>query len=171
MEVGPPGSPSRRRTQTAAVSCRSRAGVGSDCGKGPLQRVRYATRRRTWRERARRGDRDEAIPVMRASSACSRSSQISRTARPSSVGAASNRSTAASASATSPPAPRSSSVSTRTPVAGTPHDSSCPERTRWSTAPRAHGDDAGYRDYRDRGRAMATSLAFDGHIAWAEAMP
>jgi hypothetical protein len=36
MEVGPPGSPSRRRAQTAAVSCRSRAGVGSDCGKGPL---------------------------------------------------------------------------------------------------------------------------------------
>jgi hypothetical protein len=37
MEVGPPGSPSRRRTQTAAVSCRSRTGVGSDCGKGPLR--------------------------------------------------------------------------------------------------------------------------------------
>jgi len=37
MEVGPPGSPCRRSgTQTAAVSCRSRAGVGSDCGKGPL---------------------------------------------------------------------------------------------------------------------------------------
>ena len=35
MEVGPPGSPCRRRSQTAAVSCRSRAGVGSDCGKGP----------------------------------------------------------------------------------------------------------------------------------------
>ncbi len=36
---------------------------------------------------------------------------------------------------------------------------------------RAHGDDAAYRDYRDRYRAMATSLGFDGHIAWAEAMP
>jgi len=35
MEVGPPGSPCRRRSQTAAVSCRSRAGVGSDCGDGP----------------------------------------------------------------------------------------------------------------------------------------
>ena len=35
MEDGPPGSPCRRRSQTAAVSCRSRAGVGSDCGKGP----------------------------------------------------------------------------------------------------------------------------------------
>ena len=36
MEVGPPGSPCRRRSQTTAVSCRSRAGVGSDCGEGPL---------------------------------------------------------------------------------------------------------------------------------------
>jgi hypothetical protein len=36
MGDGPPGSPCRRRSQTAAVSCRSRAGVGSDCGKGPL---------------------------------------------------------------------------------------------------------------------------------------
>jgi hypothetical protein len=36
---------------------------------------------------------------------------------------------------------------------------------------RAHGDEAAYRDYRDRYRAMATSLGFEGHIAWAEAMP
>ena len=35
MEVGPPGSPCRRRSQTTAVSCRSRAGVGSDCGEAP----------------------------------------------------------------------------------------------------------------------------------------
>ncbi len=36
---------------------------------------------------------------------------------------------------------------------------------------RARGDEAVYRDYRDRYRAMATSLGFDGHMAWAEAMP
>jgi adenylate cyclase len=36
---------------------------------------------------------------------------------------------------------------------------------------RAHGDAAGYRDYRDRYRAMAKSLGFEGHIAMAEAMP
>ena len=29
---------------------------------------------------------------------------------------------------------------------------------------------AGYRDLRDRYRAMATSLGFEGHIAMAEAM-
>jgi class 3 adenylate cyclase len=36
---------------------------------------------------------------------------------------------------------------------------------------RARGDDTGYRDYWDRYRAMATSLGFEGHMVWAEAMP
>jgi adenylate cyclase len=36
---------------------------------------------------------------------------------------------------------------------------------------RARGDEASYGDYRDRYRAMATSLGFEGHIKWAEAMP
>ena len=35
----------------------------------------------------------------------------------------------------------------------------------------AHGDETAYRDYRDRYRAMATSLGFEGHMTWAEAMP
>ena len=37
--------------------------------------------------------------------------------------------------------------------------------------PRAHGDEAGYREYRDRYRHMAKTLGFEGHIDWAEAMP
>jgi hypothetical protein len=36
---------------------------------------------------------------------------------------------------------------------------------------RAHCDDTAYRDYRDRYRDMARTLGFEGHIAWAEAMP
>ena len=36
---------------------------------------------------------------------------------------------------------------------------------------RAHGDEAGYRDFVDRYRDMAKTLGFEGHIAWAEAMP
>ena len=36
---------------------------------------------------------------------------------------------------------------------------------------RAHGEEAAYRDYRDRYRDMATSLGFEGHMTWAEAMP
>jgi class 3 adenylate cyclase len=35
----------------------------------------------------------------------------------------------------------------------------------------ARGDKAAYRDHRDRHRAMATSLGFEGHMKWAEAMP
>jgi hypothetical protein len=35
----------------------------------------------------------------------------------------------------------------------------------------ADGDDAAYRDYRDRYRDMARTLRFEGHIAWAEARP
>jgi hypothetical protein len=35
----------------------------------------------------------------------------------------------------------------------------------------ARGDEAHYRDYRDRYRDMAKTLGYEGHIAWAEAMP
>jgi AAA ATPase domain/Adenylate and Guanylate cyclase catalytic domain len=36
---------------------------------------------------------------------------------------------------------------------------------------RTHRDETTYRDYRDRYRAMATELGFEGHMAMAEAMP
>ena len=36
---------------------------------------------------------------------------------------------------------------------------------------RARGDEIAHRDFRDRYRAMARTLGFEGHIAWAEAMP
>jgi adenylate cyclase len=35
---------------------------------------------------------------------------------------------------------------------------------------RTRGDEAAYRDFRDRYRDMAKTLGFEGHIAWAEAM-
>ena len=35
---------------------------------------------------------------------------------------------------------------------------------------RTHGDNTGYRNYRDRYRDMAKTLGFEAHIAWAEAM-
>jgi hypothetical protein len=35
----------------------------------------------------------------------------------------------------------------------------------------ARGDDAAYRDFKDRYRARATSLGYEGHMAWAKAMP
>ncbi len=35
---------------------------------------------------------------------------------------------------------------------------------------KARGDEAGYRDLRDRYRAQATALGFEGHMQWAEAI-
>jgi hypothetical protein len=35
----------------------------------------------------------------------------------------------------------------------------------------SHGDTAAYPEFRDRYREMAQSLGFEGHIAWAQAMP
>ena len=35
---------------------------------------------------------------------------------------------------------------------------------------RAHGNETCYRGYRDRYRALATSLGFEGQVKWAEAM-
>ena len=36
---------------------------------------------------------------------------------------------------------------------------------------KARGDEAGYQELRDRYRRRATSLGFEGHMQWAEAMP
>jgi class 3 adenylate cyclase len=38
-------------------------------------------------------------------------------------------------------------------------------------AAKARGDEAAYRGYRDRYRAMANDFGFEGHMAWAAAMP
>jgi hypothetical protein len=35
----------------------------------------------------------------------------------------------------------------------------------------AHSNETAYRDFRDRYRDMAKTLGYEGHIAWAEAMP
>jgi hypothetical protein len=36
---------------------------------------------------------------------------------------------------------------------------------------RAAGDDTAHPDFRDRYRDLARTLEFEGHTAWAEAMP
>ncbi len=61
-------------------------------------------------------------------------------------------------------------------LAAAPDDDGLVAREVWllrlgALLARAHGDDAAYRDYRDRYRAMATSLGFEGHMKWAEVMP
>ena len=61
-------------------------------------------------------------------------------------------------------------------LAAAPADEDWAVRDIWllrlrSLLTQALGDDTGYRDYRDRYRTMATSLGFEGHMQWAEAMP
>ena len=61
-------------------------------------------------------------------------------------------------------------------LAGLPDDVAGAVRDIWllrlrALLARAQGDEAAYRDYRDRYRAMATALGFEGHMKWAEAMP
>ena len=60
-------------------------------------------------------------------------------------------------------------------LAAAPADDGLVMRDVWllrmrSLLARAHGDEASYRENRDRYRAMATELGFEGHIAWAETM-
>jgi hypothetical protein len=61
-------------------------------------------------------------------------------------------------------------------LAAAPADESLALRDIWllrlrALLARAHGNEARYREYRDRYRDMAKTLGFEGHIAWAEAMP
>jgi hypothetical protein len=60
-------------------------------------------------------------------------------------------------------------------VAAAPADDGLVMRDIWllrlrGLLARVHGEDARYREYRDRYRDMARTLGFEGHIAWAEAM-
>ena len=60
-------------------------------------------------------------------------------------------------------APRSSNVSTRTPVAGTPHPTSRPSRNRWSTAARMSGMALSRSPRRARSRAKYTLMIGNSH--------
>jgi hypothetical protein len=61
-------------------------------------------------------------------------------------------------------------------LAATHHDNGLAMREIWllrlrALLARAPGDAAAYTHFRDRYRDMARSLGFEGHIAWAEAIP
>ena len=60
-------------------------------------------------------------------------------------------------------------------LAAAPADDGLVIRVIWLLRMRAllvqsHGDKAAYRGHRDRYRDMASSLGFEGHMKWAEAM-
>jgi class 3 adenylate cyclase len=123
------------------------------------------------RERARRGDRDDAIPVMRAAV-----DHLFREGRlavwgPAAAGVLVD--TLLDRGAESDVAEAEAVIER---LAAASADDGLVMRDIWllrlrALLARVHGDEARYRDYRDRYRDMARTLGFEGHIAWAEAMP
>jgi hypothetical protein len=123
------------------------------------------------RERARRGERDEAIPLIRASA-----DHLFREGRLLLWGIPATGvlvETLLDRGADDDVAEAEAAIER---FARAPADEGLVIRDIWllrlrALLARAHGDDACYREYRDRYRDMARTLGFEGHIAWAEAMP
>jgi class 3 adenylate cyclase len=123
------------------------------------------------RERARRGDRDEAIPLIRAAADhLFREGRLLLWGVPATgvlVETLLDRGTEGDVAEAEAAIER---------LAAAPAEEGLVIREIWllrlqALLARAKGDEVAYRDYRDRYRAMATSLGFEGHMKWAEAMP
>jgi hypothetical protein len=130
------------------------------------------------RERARRGDRDGAIPLMRAAADEQfREGRLLGWGIPATgvlVETLLDRGTASDVVEAEAAIERlAGAVIERL---ATPTDDSFAVREIWllrlrALLARAHGDSARYTQFRDRYRDMAKTLGFEGHIEWAEAMP
>ena len=123
------------------------------------------------RERARRGDRDDAMSLMRAAiDHLAREGQLLAWGIPATgvlVETLLDRGTAADLVEAEAAIER---------LAAAPAEEGLVIREIWVLRPRAllaraHGDAMAYADLRDRYRDMAKTLGFAGHIALAEAMP
>jgi hypothetical protein len=138
---------------------------GHNLGELPIVNVFLA------RERARRGDRDDAIPLMRAAV-----DYVFREGRLLLWGVTATGvlvETLLDRGGQSEVAEAEAAIER---LAAAPTDEGLAIRDIWlmrlrALLARAHGDDAAYLDLRDRYRDMAKTLGFEGHIAWAEAMP
>jgi class 3 adenylate cyclase len=123
------------------------------------------------RERARLGDRDEAMPVMRAAV-----DDLFREGRLQVWGIPATGvlvETLLDSGADGDVAEAEAAIER---LAAAPADEGLVIRDIWllrlrALVARAHGDAAAYAEFRDRYRDMAKTLSFEGHIAWAEAMP
>ena len=123
------------------------------------------------RERARRGDRDDAIPLMRAAV-----DYLFREGQLLGWGGSTTGvlvETLLDRGADGDVAEAEAAI---TRLATAPTDNRLVIREIWllrlrALLSRARGDEDAYRDYRDRYRDMAKGLGFEGHMEWAEAMP
>jgi hypothetical protein len=123
------------------------------------------------RERARRGDRDDAIRLLRATV-----DHLFREGRLLAWGVPATGVLVETLLDRGADADVAEAEATIERLAAAPSDEGLVIRDIWllrlrALLARAHGDAAGYADLRDRYRDMAKTLGFEGHIAWAEAMP
>jgi hypothetical protein len=138
---------------------------GHNLGELPIVNVYLA------RERATGGDRDDAISLMRAAV-----NDLFREGQLLAWGAQATGllvETLLDGGADADVAEAEAAIER---FAAAPTDDSLAVRDIWllrlqALLARAHGDTAAYAHFRDRYREMARSLEFDGHRAWAEAMP
>jgi hypothetical protein len=123
------------------------------------------------RESARRGDRDGALPVMRAAvDHLFREGQLLGWGIPA---AGVLVETLLDRGAEGDVAEAQAAIER---LAEAPADDGLVMRDIWllrlrALLAKAHGDEIAFRDYRDRHRAMATELGFEGHIEGAAAIP
>jgi hypothetical protein len=138
---------------------------GQALGDLPLANVYLA------RERARRGDRDEAIPLMRATV-----DHLFREGRLLVLGIPLIGVLVETLLDRGSDGDVAEAEAAIERLAAAPAEEGLVIRDIWllrlrALLAKAHGDDTGYREFRDRYRDMAKTLGFEGHIAWAEAMP
>ena len=138
---------------------------GHNLGELPIVNVYLA------RERARGGDRDDAISLMRAAV-----DDLFREGQLLAWGAQATGVLVETMLDRGADADVAEAETAIERFAAAPTDDSLAVRDIWllrlqALLARAHGDAAAYAHLRDRYREMARSLEFDGHIAWAEAMP
>jgi hypothetical protein len=122
------------------------------------------------RERARCGDRDGAIPLVRAVV-----DHLFHEGHPPAWGAPATGVLVETLLDRGADGDVAEAEATIERLAAAPADEGLVIRDIWllrlrALLARARGDNVAYRDYGDRYRDMAESLGFEGHIAWAEAM-
>ncbi len=123
------------------------------------------------RERTRRGDRDDAIPLMRAAL-----DDLVREGKVLAWGIPATGVLVETLLERGSDGDVAEAEAAIERLAAAPADDGLVVRDIWllrlrALLARAHGDAAAYAHVRDRYRDMARSLGFEGHIAWAEAMP
>jgi class 3 adenylate cyclase len=123
------------------------------------------------RERARRGDRDDAIPLM-----CAAVDDLFREGLLLGWGVPATGVLVETLLDRRSEADLAEAAAAINRLAAAPADEGLVIRDIWLLRLRAllagaHGDAAAYADFRDRYRDMARTLGFEGHIAWAEVMP